>query len=113
MKLISYILSFTVIYLSVKPALDATPFLSTGMESCCSVSKCDPFAESAGDHHDEQEDNSICNPFEACGSCLLTLVKAPFEATAQLVISTETFFNYQSIVSSQFTADFWQPPQVV
>lgn len=114
MKIITYILAFTVMFLSVKPTIDAIPFSSENEQTCCSSSKCNPVSDNENsENQNEQEDNGMCNPFQACGSCLLLCVTAPFYQILQTNISTEEFFGYQSFIASQFISDFWQPPQFV
>ncbi|WP_445713531.1 hypothetical protein [Flavobacterium sp.] len=114
MKILTYILAITVMFLSVKPGIDAIPFSSETQQTCCSSSKCSPISDNQNsDNQNDQEDNRMCNPFQACGSCLLISVSAPFYPTLQTDISTEQFFGYQSFIASQFISDFWQPPQFV
>lgn len=111
MKILTYILAFTVIFLSVKPAIDAIPFSSETQQTCCSSSKCNPISDNHNsENQNEQKDNRMCNPFQICGSCLLICVSTPFFPALQTDFSTEEFFGYQSFIPSQFISDFWQPP---
>lgn len=114
MKVLTYILAITVIILSVKPAIDAIPFLSENQETCCSNSQCSPISDNeSSKNQSDQEGNGMCNPFQICGSCLLICVSTPFFPALQTDFSTEEFFGYQSFIASQFISDFWQPPQFV
>lgn len=114
MKILTYILAFTVIFLSVKPAIDAIPFSSETQQTCCSSSKCNPISDNHNsENQNEQKDNGMCNPFQICGSCLLICVSTPFFPALQTDFSTGEFFGYQSFIASQFISDFWQPPQFV
>lgn len=114
MKGVTYILALTVIILSLKPGIDALPILSINQLTCCSSSKCGPIAdEQHSDHDSEQEKNGMCNPFQACGSCLLLCVVVPLRFLSNPDISTEEYFEYLSFTPSQFIADFWQPPKFV
>ncbi|MDE0537046.1 hypothetical protein, partial [Tenacibaculum sp. L6] len=79
MKILTYILAFTVIFLSVKPAIDAIPFSSETQQTCCSSSKCNPISDNHNsENQNEQKDSGMCNPFQICGSCLLICVSTPF-----------------------------------
>lgn len=114
MNLFTYILAFTVIFLSAKPAVDAIPFLSEIQQTCCSSSKCNPISDNQNsDKESDKKENGMCNPFQACGSCLLICVTTPSYLQAQPNFSTEEFFGYQSFMLSQFIFDFWQPPKFV
>lgn len=109
----AYILAFMVILLSVKPGIDAIQFSFESMESCCSISSSDLTANDVGEKENNQEDYGTCNPFQACGSCLLVQLNPPFISLVPVVISTRTFFGYQPSKTSPFISDFWQPPQFV
>jgi hypothetical protein len=114
MKLLTYILTLIVIFLSVKPAIDAIPSSSEASQTCCSNSKCSPISENQNSNNqNEQEDNRMCNPFQACGCCLLLCVSTPFFPTLQGNFSMKESFGYQSFIPSQFISDFWQPPKFV
>ena len=114
MKLLTYILTFTVIFLSVKPAIDAMLISTETQRTCCSNSKCNPVSDNQNsDNESEQEENGMCNPFQACGSCLLLFVSTPFFLTIQSNFAIQEFLGYQSFIPSQFISDFWQPPKFV
>lgn len=113
MKLLTYILAFTVIVLSVKPGFDAIQ-LSEDQTSCCSSTKCTPIADNQdSDDEENQEENSMCNPFQACGSCSLLCSVFPLPSLSTLEIASEHFFGYQTSISSLIISDFWQPPKFV
>lgn len=115
MKIITYILAFTVLFLSIKPAIDAIPFSSENQKTCCSSSKCNPIAENQNsENHKDNQDKGMCNPFQACGSCLIICIITPFYPILQTDIPTVQFLGYQQpFITSQFISDFWQPPQFV
>jgi hypothetical protein len=113
LKHLAYILAITVLFFSVKPAIDATPFSVAQQKTCCS-SKCSPLtANQNSENHNEPEENEMCNPFQACGSCLLLCGSSGFLPALQTDIPTDKFFGYQSHIASQFISDFWQPPKIV
>lgn len=114
MKILTYLITLTVIILSLKPAIDAIPFLSEKQQTFCSSAACKPiFDNQDSDKESDKEENGMCNPFQACGSCLLICVTTPFVLTPQSNFSTEEFFGYQSFFTSQLISDFWQPPKFV
>lgn len=115
MKLLSYILAFTVLFLSAKPAIDMIQFSTENQEvACCSSNKCSPISDNQNSEDgNNDEDSGICNPFQACGSCLLLCISTPFYTTLQADIPSEQFFDYQSFTASKFISDFWQPPKFV
>tara|TARA_A100000171_G_scaffold20501_1_gene18895 strand:- start:9862 stop:10206 length:345 start_codon:yes stop_codon:yes gene_type:complete len=114
MKLLNYILAFTVLFLSAKPTIDILPFSTENQQTCCSSSKCSPISDNQNSEDgNNDEESGICNPFQACGSCLLLCINAPFYETLQVDIPTEQYFYYQSFIASKFISDFWQPPQFV
>lgn len=114
MKVLTYILALTVIFLSVEPGIDAIPFSSDNQKTCCSSSKCSPISDKQNsDNNSDKEENGMCNPFQACGSCSLLCLTMPFQSLLNPEISTEQFFEYKSFIPSQFITDFWQPPKSV
>ena len=114
MKNITQILAFTVIFLSAKPAIDAVSLWPDAPKSCFSSTKCDPHAESQEkEHESEQETNEMCNPFQSCVSCALFFVSTPHFIISKTQIALRKFSEYQSLIASQFIADFWQPPKFV
>ncbi len=114
MKIWTYILTITVIFLSVKPGIDTITFSSESQQTCCLKSTYNPISENhESDNRSEQESNGMCNPFQACCSCNLVDVVFPFYQTLRMGISSEQYFGYQSFISSNFISDFWQPPQFV
>lgn len=116
MKIWTYILALTVIFLSVKPGIDTIPYLSEGKQATCclSNSKCGPVSEDqTTDSKSDQEMNGVCNPFLVCCPCLLIQISSPVLTEAKASISVKQNFGYQSFISSKFISDFWQPPQFV
>ena len=116
MKFLTYILAFTVIFLSVKPAIDAIPFSSESQQTCCSSSKCNPISDNDNSQDQNQDndcDGKSCNPFQVCGSWVLVCLNIPFDYLPKPQVFSQQGFTYQSIFISQFASDFWQPPKIV
>ncbi len=114
MKIWTYILTITVIFLSVKPGIDTITFSSESQQTCCLKSKYSPISEKhESDNKNDQETKGLCNPFQACCACNLVYVGLPFFPTLKIGISSEENFSYQSFISSKFISDFWQPPRFV
>jgi hypothetical protein len=114
MKIGTYILAFMVILLSAKPGIDAITLSSVNQPTCYSSSKCHLTSDHNNpENQNDPQDEEMCNPFQACGSCLLHFVTTPYYPSFQSYISTEEFFGYQSFIASQYIFDFWQPPQFV
>ncbi|MDW5288256.1 hypothetical protein [Formosa sp. PL04] len=113
MKLLTYILAFMVISLSVKTGNADVLLTVETQKSCCSLKSVAPSNNKDSEHKNENQSNNTCNPFQACCSCLLICFNFPFSPVEHIDISTEQFFGYQSFLASQFISDFWQPPQTV
>jgi len=114
LKFVTYILTFSILFLLGKPAIDAIQFSVQGKANYCNNSKCNTTSESKkSESTSDNEEDGICNPFQACGSCLLLCVKTAFFPVVQAKILNENLFAYQPIFGLQFIGDFWQPPQFV
>lgn len=116
MKVLSYILISAITFLLVKPGIDLISFSPKNQKACCSSTTCTPIAdhqESDSGNHQEKNTDGVCNPFQACCSCLLLCIKSPLYTIFKIEIPTEHFFEYQSHIASQFISDFWQPPRFV
>lgn len=117
MKILSYILAFIVLYLSVKPTLDVLTNHTVSSDSCCSVSKCDPLASlndvdtsDSKDHH-EQEEHRLCNPFLTCCAYLMSEVVTSTIPDPTIVLADKPLFFYKPKTFANITLEFWQPPQ--
>lgn len=113
MRIISIILTVTVLFLSFKPCIDYI-VLDHGSEITCCTDSCEPTSE-----NEEPESNgekgdctgNSCNPFQSCGiNSVMTIVAFETENQNNNVISDQNF-NYQFNIHSQFLSDFWQPPR--
>src|SRR5690554_4191038 len=97
MKLLSYILAFTIILLSVKPGVVTISLASETQQSCCSSvsSRCSIVLNNQDpDSHNDHQEIAICNPFQTCGSCLLICESVPFYATITAITPIEQNFGY-------------------
>lgn len=115
-KVLSYILIVAILFLLVKPKIDSIQLSLKGQQICCSSDKCDPIpTNDASDYGDTQDQKShnMCNPFQACCTCLLICNIPPSYTIFTVEVFTEHFSQYQSILPSQFIPDFWQPPKFV
>jgi hypothetical protein len=113
MKFFTYILTFTVIFLSIKPGIDALPFASANKQACCSSITCNQDGDAQDSDNQDDQNNGWCNPFQICGSCVLICTSTADYPSIQANISTETFFGNQTLKPYQLISDFWQPPQIV
>lgn len=114
MKLLTYILPFVIVFLSIKPVVDTFSFSLENHQVCCS-SDCSLFSKKQDSNpKSNPKEKSTCNPFQVCDSCTFISLSKPFQITTlHTKIYTVQFFSYQSIVTSQYTSDFWQPPKFV
>ncbi|MBK8243644.1 MAG: hypothetical protein IPK88_09475 [Saprospiraceae bacterium] len=115
MKFLTLILATTILFLTVKPSIDAFSLQTDTEQSCCG-GQCKPIAdkEKSSDQQKQKDDCSgkSCNPFQVCGSCVLHCLTNPFVDLLKPEISTKQNFTYQSAFTSQFAPDFWQPPKI-
>jgi|SRR5690554_583491 hypothetical protein len=116
MKILAYIISFTVIFLSVKPGIDALAYSFENEIAFCTNTMCvaDTDTDGAGaEDRQSQEDNGMCNPFQICSACVMLYVATPInETTPQPEPRAKQAYGYQTNIASQFIADFWQPPKI-
>lgn len=114
MKILTYILAFTVLFLSVKPGIDSISFSSDTQHSCCSNDKCSPIAEKKNsDNQNNDKESNSCNPFQMCSNCVLVCIEIPFQYFKKIETPSKHIFEYHSDMTSQFIGDFWQPPKIV
>lgn len=115
MKIISLILAAFVLFLAVKPGIDLLSLQSYTKKTCCSR-QCTPISKNVNSQEQSSNndcDEKACNPFQVCSTCVLECFNIPlFRITKPTVFSKEKFI-YQSIFTSQFAPDFWQPPKIV
>lgn len=115
MKFLTLILATTILFLAVKPGIDLISLQSNTEQTCCG-GQCKPIAdnEKSPDQQKQKDDCSekSCNPFQGCIYCVLHFLTNPFLDLSKPEISTKQNFAYQSAFTSQFAADFWQPPEI-
>ena len=111
MKFSTIILVTIILFLAIKPGIDLISLQNNNDQTYCD-GQCKPIAdnEKSSSQQKQKDDRSgkSCNPFQVCSSCVLQC------STNQLAeISTNQNFTYQSVFTSQFAPDFWQPPKIV
>lgn len=102
------------LFVAIKPGLDAMTSIKD--VQCCSGSACAPaleipFSDTQKENNTEQ--NNTCTPGHTCACCLFicsTIITHTFISQA---IPTEIFFGHETPLTSNYTADFWQPPKFV
>lgn len=113
MNFFKYILITYILFLTIKPGIEAISLQVRTEQGCCSR-HCIPIQSN---NHNQKKDNDekSCNPFQVCSSsCFLHVASIPFfEIVSKPDISTQQYFFYQTVFSSQFASDFWQPPKFV
>lgn len=115
MKFLTLILATTILFLTVKPSIDAFSLQTDTEQSCCG-GQCTPISDNDNSQDENKESDcngKSCNPFQVCGSCVLACLTIPFEYLPKPTVSTKKTFTYQSAFASQFAPDFWQPPKIV
>lgn len=116
MKSLTILLTFTILFLSVKSGVNGIS-LQANVDTTCCGSLCTPLAENDSlENHEQKGDckGNSCNPFQACCSCFLFYITTPtFTIHKKTYITTKQFFNYKSLIISQYASDFWQPPKFV
>jgi hypothetical protein len=115
MRFVALLLATIVLFLAFKPAIGGMVLSYNGVPSCC-VKTCD--AMPSFDVSDEEEpkgscNGNSCNPFQGCGTTFLICLTTNDVNQPKAEISTKAIFSYQSIASSKFITDFWQPPKFV
>ncbi len=112
MKLITHILIFTIIFLSVKPGIDVLSFSSNTEQVCCN-SSCSPiFNKKKSNKSNKNKENNSCNPFQICSNCLYVCAQVPFEYLKKTEIFSKLIFDYNSDMTSKYIGNFWQPPRI-
>ncbi len=110
MKLLSFILSIQVLFLtsvSTISILVNSLKKSNHIESCCSVSiKNTDYKQTKGCK------NGICNPFTACCSSF-TLAVPKMMLIPQFTYLNKKFYLKVQVFQSDFSSDAWNPPKRV
>lgn len=115
MKVLTLILSTLILLLAVKPGVD---LISAGPETNQSICDrtCFPMEENekSPDKQNHKDDcNGLsCSLFHSCYLGSINGYAKPANESPKIEILSKIHFNYQSIFTSQFTSDFWQPPKI-
>ena len=113
MRIISIILTVTVLFLSFKPCIDYVVF-DHGEEITCCTDSCEPTSDNGNSNSESEKGDctgNSCNPFQSCGvNSVMTVIAFDTENHINELISEQNF-NYQFNIHSQFLSDFWQPPR--
>lgn len=117
MKNIVFIMSLTILFLSIKPGIDVFSLKSNISNNCC-VDECSPLnnnkKSNSKQKQSEEHKSKTCNPFQNCSTCVLTILPNTITILASKnIITTLQNFNYQTTFNPQFNPDFWQPPKIV
>jgi len=115
MKFLTFILATFILFLAVKPGMDLLSLQADTAQTCCS-GQCTPNSDN-DNSQDQNQDNdcggNVCNPFQVCSSCVLVCLNIPFDYIPKPTTFSYKGFSYQSVFTSQFAPDFWQPPKIV
>jgi hypothetical protein len=110
-RLLSILLSFVVLFLTVQPACGIVT-VSPQTESCCGEG-CAGEEGDAGDSK-EKGDCKACNPFQSCGCCTgsVVLPQYAFSVASAPIVYASTEWGFVSLQLGDVpAADFWQPPR--
>jgi hypothetical protein len=110
MRLLSIILSFHILFLTINPVLSSTPVSSEVEqcdESCCSTSK----EKQKSDKQSNDCCNSICNPFMICCNCN-ALTNQAQHISAPFIYSNQKFIIVSETNNFDFLSDAWNPPKM-
>jgi hypothetical protein len=115
MKFLIFILATFILFLAVKPGMDFLS-LQTDTEQTCCDGQCSPTSDNDNSKKQNQDndcDGKACNPFQVCSSCILVCLNIPLDCIPKPITFSDKGFTYQSVFTSQFSPDFWQPPKIV
>jgi hypothetical protein len=103
MKMLCYLFSFYVFYLSAVP--------------CCSEDNCnDEIKTEHSDNHSQdqkEEDCNTCSPFFTCGTCSGLIYTRSDDYFKEVYYYKEQLVAvYKSRFSDDFFAKIWQPPKI-
>lgn len=115
MKLIPFILALFILFLAGKPGMDLLSLQADKVIICCGE-QCNTTAKhdnSQNQNRNKNCDGKFCNPFQVCGSCTLICNNLSFQCIPKTETFTDKVFTYQSVLTTQFASDFWQPPKIV
>ncbi|MFN5629086.1 MAG: hypothetical protein ACK48W_07350 [Bacteroidota bacterium] len=115
MKFLVFILATFILFLAIKPGVDLLSFQEDAQQTCCDE-QCSSTSQNEKSQNQTQDNDcggKSCNPFQVCGSCVLVCVNFAFYFISKASMFSKKGFTYQSIFSTQYTSDFWQPPKIV
>ncbi|MCG9881377.1 MAG: hypothetical protein MH472_12325 [Bacteroidia bacterium] len=104
MKYVAKLLGVLVLFLALLPGIELV--LPVSEAKCCCADFCKP---TLGD--DCESEN--CNPFQVCGSCVITFFEASIAVKPKQLITYNIFSVQQIMQIETFVGDFWQPPRIV
>lgn len=117
MRIFGFIFAFYILFLSVLPGLkDMTNLTGTKTETCSCGSSCEPIEkEQSNKQSDKKEDNdnSACNPFQICKSCIAFTGDFAFQNFTPIILFAKPQADNKEKVPPQIILDFWQPPKIV
>jgi hypothetical protein len=104
MKYAARLLGVLVLFLAILPGIELV--LPVSEPNCCCADDCKlPLEDNC--------EGENCNPFQVCGSCVITFFEASFPVKPVQLITYNLFSVQQIIQIETFVGDFWQPPRVV
>ena len=111
MKFLASILAICILFLAVKPGIDALYSIKESGHACCAGS-CD--SDKDADGHSNPEKNcgsNSCNPFQVCSSCSGLLFTTAFEYLHINSSASEKIMYDADFVNQRHLTDIWQPPR--
>jgi hypothetical protein len=113
MKIFTFALALTILFLTVKPCMDII-YQNKNTEQGCFEGVCSlENQENKKENKKEDCSDKNCNPFQICGAFVVHNFSNPLEGFVHSEIIVEHLFHYNSTFTSQFKPDFWQPPKIV
>lgn len=115
MKFWTFLFATFILFLAIKPGIDLISFQEDTEQTCCD-GQCLPTSDNSQSEKQAPGNScegKFCNPFQVCSSCVLLCLNVPLDFVSVPKIFSEKGFTYQSIFTSQFASDFWQPPKIV
>lgn len=115
MKFSTLILATLILFLVIKPGIDLISLQNNNEQTCCDE-LCKSIADNEKTSSQQKQKNDrsgkSCNPFQVCSSCVLQCATNQIAEISKPEISTTQNFTYQSVFTSQFAPEFWQPPKI-
>jgi hypothetical protein len=116
MRYLAIVVSFLILFLALKPGIDAASVPAEVKTSCCG-SDCVPKSADeesplSQDNHDNDCNGHNCNPMKHCGCVIFQFHNQSFQIIAFYAQKKCAFEGHQ-IITSPFLSKIWQPPRVV